>query len=90
MLAFFTLGFVVVCALYKLEIEAVLYAAGLCIISAIVLYGIRFSGYCKEYQKRHQLLKRIEFAYQELPHISQKGFTGYNGQADKKAPGLGL
>lgn len=77
MLAFFTLVFVVVCALYKLEIEAVLYAAGLCTISAIVLYVIRFSVYCKEYQQRQQLLKRIEFEYEKLPQAKNLAEEDY-------------
>lgn len=67
MLAFFTLVFVVIFSLYKLELEAVLYAAGLCIVSVIVLYAIRFTSYCKEYEQRQQLVKRIEFAYEQLP-----------------------
>lgn len=66
-LAFFTLVFVVIFSLYKLELEAVLYAAGLCIVSVIVLYAIRFTSYCKEYEQRQQLIKRIEFAYEQLP-----------------------
>lgn len=70
MLAFFTAVFVVVCALYKLEMEAVLYAAGLCITSCLVLYAIRFSAYCKEHRQRQQLLKRIEFAYEKLPRAN--------------------
>ena len=29
-------------------------------------------------------------AAEDLPRIFQKGYTGYNGRADKKASGLGL
>lgn len=32
----------------------------------------------------------IGIAFEDLPRIFQKGFTGYNGHADKKATGLGL
>jgi signal transduction histidine kinase len=32
----------------------------------------------------------IGIAPGDLPRIFQKGFTGYNGRADKKATGLGL
>ena len=32
----------------------------------------------------------IGIAPEDLPQIFQKGFTGYNGRADKKATGLGL
>ena len=32
----------------------------------------------------------IGIAPEDLPRIFEKGFTGYNGRADKKATGLGL
>jgi hypothetical protein len=32
----------------------------------------------------------IGIASEDLPRIFEKGFTGYNGRADKKATGLGL
>lgn len=32
----------------------------------------------------------IGIAAEDLPRIGQKGFTGYNGRADKKATGIGL
>lgn len=77
MFVFFISVFVAVCVLYKLEIEAVVYAAGLCIISSIVLYGIRFSSYCKEYQQRQQLFNRIEFSYEELPQAKSLAEKDY-------------
>ncbi len=43
---------------------------------------------------RHQRLKisdtGIGIAPKDLPRIFEKGFTGYNGRADKKSTGLGL
>lgn len=77
MLVLFTLVFVVVLALYGLEIEAVFYAAGLCIIAVSILYGIRFSVYCKEYQQRQQLIKRIEYAYDKLPEAKSLAEEDY-------------
>lgn len=67
MLAFFTVVFAVVFLLYKLEIEAVFYAAGLCIIAVSILFVIHFSIYCREHQQRQQLVKRIAFEYENLP-----------------------
>ena len=32
----------------------------------------------------------IGIAPEDLPRIFEKGFTGYNGRADKKATGIGL
>ena len=32
----------------------------------------------------------IGIAPEDLPRIFEKGFTGYNGRADKKSTGLGL
>ncbi|MEG0894715.1 MAG: sensor histidine kinase [Oscillospiraceae bacterium] len=32
----------------------------------------------------------IGIAYEDLPRIFEKGFTGYNGRMDKKATGIGL
>ena len=32
----------------------------------------------------------IGIAAEDLPRIFEKGFTGYNGRADKKSTGLGL
>ena len=32
----------------------------------------------------------IGIAPEDLPRLGEKGFTGYNGRADKKATGLGL
>lgn len=32
----------------------------------------------------------IGIAREDLPRVFEKGFTGYNGRADKKATGIGL
>ena len=32
----------------------------------------------------------IGIAPEDLPRVCEKGFTGYNGRADKKASGIGL
>lgn len=77
MLAVFALVFVVVFSLYNLEIEAVLYAVGLCTVAVFILYAIRFGGYCKEHQQRQQLLKRIELEYEKLPEAKNLAEEDY-------------
>lgn len=76
-LAFFILVFGVVFALYKLELEAVFYAAVLCIIAVSILYVIRFLVYCKEYQQRQEIVNRIEFEYEKLPEAKNLAEEDY-------------
>jgi signal transduction histidine kinase len=63
----FVVIFAAVFSLYELELEAVLYASGLCIFAAAILLGIHFWTYCKTYKERQRLLKNIEFEYEQLP-----------------------
>lgn len=55
LLLLFSLVFAGVFSLYDLEPEAVLYAAGLCLLAVLLLLGIRFAGF----RKRHEELTRI-------------------------------
>lgn len=68
----FALIFAAVFFLYdlKLEKEAVFYASGLCILTAMVIFGFRFANFCKNYHKRCHLLKNIEL---EFEHLSEPG-----------------
>lgn len=59
--------FAMVFSLYNLEIEAVLYAAGLCILMAVVILTIYFIYYYKKHQKRRKILQNIQFMVEQLP-----------------------
>ena len=54
----------------KIEKEAVFYATGLCILTAMVIFGFRFADFYKNYHRRRQLLKNIEL---EFEHFSEPG-----------------
>ena len=124
--AAFAAIFGIVCYLYRLETEAVLYAAGLCLLLAAVVLAVRFYFYRRRHETYRQILANlplmteempkpqslpeadaqqiirtlerilqisdtgIGIAPEDLPRIFEKGFTGYNGRADKKSTGLGL
>lgn len=70
--------YVVIFFLYDLPLEAVLYAASLCLIAAAIIFGIRFFFYCKRYTKRQELLQYIENRYEELPEpftLAEKDYS---------------
>lgn len=66
-LVFFTGIFAGIFSLYNLETEAVFYAAGLCVLVGIVILAVKFANDFRDHHKREDLLKRIEFSYNELP-----------------------
>lgn len=53
--------------LYELEVEAVLYAAGLCTLFALVVFSVQFFFYVRNHQERMRLLKNIRLLAEELP-----------------------
>lgn len=53
--------------LYDLEVEAVLYAAGLCILAAAVILTVGFVRYCRQHRSRLWLLQNIELEFDKLP-----------------------
>lgn len=57
-------------SLYDLETEAVLYAAGLCMLAAFFIVGIRFYRYIKEHRERLHVLKNIRLDFDRLPESS--------------------
>jgi hypothetical protein len=67
MFALFSVIFAVIFSLYDLETEAVFYAAGLCILAAVVILGVRFRYYCREYYERRYILSAIESEFQRMP-----------------------
>lgn len=63
----FTGIFASVFSLYNLELEAVWYAAGLCLVLSVLVLLIHFSNYCKKHKNRKQLQKNIQLATEQLP-----------------------
>ena len=64
-------------SLYALELEAVLYAMGLCILAAVIIVGIKFTFYYKDYHQRQKLQQHIELEYEHLPEarsLSEKDY----------------
>lgn len=53
--------------LYNLEIEAVLYAAGLCVLLTMVVLSVHFISYRKMHEKRRHILQNIQLMLDELP-----------------------
>lgn len=67
MLLLFTAIFAVVFSLYDLEIEAVLYAAGLCVLFILVVLAVHFISYYKKHLERKRILQNIQFEMSQLP-----------------------
>ena len=65
--ALFAAIYATVFFLYDLEVEAVLYAAGLCILAAAVILTVGFVRYCRERRSRLWLLQNIELEFDKLP-----------------------
>lgn len=65
------LGFVAIFAaifrLYDLETEAVLYAAGLCILFGAAVLTVHFIFYLKKHRERMRILQNIRLLVDELP-----------------------
>ena len=51
--------FAVVFSLYNLETEAVLYAAGLCLLFSVIVLSVRFVSYLKQHRQRQRIIKNI-------------------------------
>ena len=68
--ALFTAIYAVVFFLYDLEVEAVFYAAALCILTASVILGIGFIGFYGDYRRRRLILKDIELEFENLPEAA--------------------
>lgn len=63
----FSAIYYIVFSLYDLETEAVLYAAGLCLLAVFAIVGVRFYRYVKEHRERLRVLKNIELEFDRLP-----------------------
>lgn len=63
----FTLIFVFIFSLYELETEAVLYAAGLCVLVSLVLLPVDFFFFTKRHKECMRMLPNISLMLDELP-----------------------
>ncbi len=59
--------YVMIFSLYSLETEAVLYAAGLCIILTVVVLSVHYIFYHRDHVERKHILKHIELSADRLP-----------------------
>lgn len=63
----FTEIYALVFSLYELEVEAVYYAAALCMLLALVVLPPHFLSYLKKYRNRRWILQNIQLQAVELP-----------------------
>lgn len=56
-------------SLYRLEAEAVLYAAGLCLLLAVTVLSINFVFFLRRHKERRELLMNIEITPDPLPTV---------------------
>ncbi len=73
----YSIIFGIVFALYKLEWEAVLYAAGLCCLLATVQDVLNFRRYAAAHQERRRLLRNVELMPEKLPEPETLGESDY-------------
>lgn len=59
--------YVMIFSLYSLETEAVLYAAGLCVILTVVVLSVHYIFYHRDHVERKHILKNIELSADRLP-----------------------
>lgn len=59
--------FAMIFSLYDLEMEAVLYAIGLCLLLTIVVLSVHFFFYWKRHKERRRILQNIQIMIDELP-----------------------
>lgn len=63
----FTGIYTLIFSLYNLELEAVLYAAALCLVVSVLVLSIHFIFYYQRHQERKSLIKNIQLAADRLP-----------------------
>lgn len=59
--------YVMIFSLYSVETEAVLYAAGLCVILTVVVLSVHYIFYHRDHVERKHILKNIELSADRLP-----------------------
>lgn len=73
----FAVIFALVFDLYELETEAVLYAAGLCILLGIVVLAVHFVFYYKKHQERRHILRNVRLMIDTMPEPGTLGEADY-------------
>lgn len=63
----FTGIFSTIFRLYDLEIEAVFYSAGLCLLFALIVLSVHFVFYIRNHRERMKILKNVRLLVDELP-----------------------
>ncbi len=63
----FVLIFAAIFSLYRLEVEAIWYAGGLCGLFGLVVFGVQFFFYQRKHQKLMQIKHNIPVLLEELP-----------------------
>lgn len=69
--------FALIFSLYDLEAEAVFYAAGLCVLLAVVVLSVHFIFYLKSHRERRQILQNIQLMADALPEARTLAETDY-------------
>lgn len=59
--------FTLIFSLYNLEVEAVWYAAGLCVLLTVVVLIIHYYGFRKKHHRLERIRKNVELLLDELP-----------------------
>lgn len=59
--------YAVIFSLYDIELEAVLYAGGLCVLLGTVAWGVSLVYYCRAHRERLRILQNVEILEGELP-----------------------
>ena len=67
MFAAYTVIFAYVLSLYSMEIEAVAYAAGLCVLLTVLVLGLHLAAYRKKHLERRRIAQNIKVLDQALP-----------------------
>lgn len=68
--------------LYDLEVEAVLYAAGLCILLTLVVLAVQYHWYWKNHHERQRILENIQILSDKLPKPKTLAEADYEGMVE--------
>ncbi len=67
MFAAYVAIFAIIFSLYYLEMEAVLYASGLCVVLTVIVLSVHFWSYRRKHLERYEILMNIELMTDSLP-----------------------
>ena len=63
----FTAIYATVFFLYNLEEEAIFYAVALCFLASVVILGVGFARFYRDYHRRWSIFKNIELEFEQFP-----------------------